>query len=383
MKISFRMLVLVLWTGLLGNLLAGCDDDDDKLNTTITGVSNLFAPADNSFVRLLPATSATVAFEWEAARAEDGTVVQYEVLFDKEAGDFSAPVFASTSGQNGLEPRLTLTHAELNKIANLAGIQALTRGKLKWTVAASKGTNVVRATATRLLEVERPAGFSEIPADLFLTGDATEAGTNLAQAIKFKQVASGVFELYTSLKPGTYRFVDRASGTGKQFYITGSVIREGSTGSTSPATAKQPYRLSLDFNNAAATLTQIRKVSLWVAAENRVTQELTYRDNSSWKVENALIEFFQESWGRDERYKFILTEVDAAGQVTEKQYGSTNIDNQRPTDTSPPSYYYVVPVATSRYDYTFKWKSAVDRARVDMTLKMQPAAPYTHEVVVR
>ncbi len=40
-------------------------------------------------------------------------------------------------------------------------------------------------------------------------------------------------------------------------------------------------------------------------------------------------------------------------------------------------------MATSQYDFTFKWKSAADKAKVDMTLKMQASGPYTHEVVVR
>src|SRR6187549_514707 len=143
--------------------ITACDDDDDSINTTISPVKSLFAPADNLFVKLAPTTEASVVFEWEQSKAEDGTLVLYEVAFDKESGDFSSPVYKLVSDSKGLENSLTLSHKDLNKIANFAGIPSLGTGKLKWTVLASKGINVIQAEAARNIEVERPAGFAEIP----------------------------------------------------------------------------------------------------------------------------------------------------------------------------------------------------------------------------
>ena len=78
-------------------LVTSCDDDQDSINVNITPVTTLYAPNDNIFVKLQPTTEASVVFEWDMARAEDGTVVLYEVAFDKESGDFSAPVYKVVS----------------------------------------------------------------------------------------------------------------------------------------------------------------------------------------------------------------------------------------------------------------------------------------------
>lgn len=362
--------------------LTGCTDKNE-LNTNITSVTNFFSPADNLFVKLQPASNASVTFEWERARAEDGTLVLYEVAFDKENGDFSTPVYIMPSNSNGMENRLSISHGDLNRIANMAGIKSLEQGKMKWTVVASKGINAVRASTYRTLEVERPAGFANIPADLYLTGSATEAGTDLAQAIQFKQLSSGIFELYTSLKEGTYKVVDRNTGTPASFTIDGQLIRESEAAAASPASTPKAYRLRLDFNNAAATLTEIEAVEVWFAPDGRIIHSLTYQGNGIWKKEDAAIEFKQESWGRDERYKFRFTEKNSAGESRYQYYGSTNSDNSRPTDASPAAYYYMVPVNDSRWDFSYKFRTEADRANVDIVVKFQPGGPYTHEVIVK
>ncbi|HJT75420.1 MAG TPA: SusE domain-containing protein, partial [Chitinophaga sp.] len=182
-----------------GLLLAGCQKDNE-LNTNLKAVSRLTAPVDDKYIKLQPATSASVSFEWDQARAEDGSLVLYEVVFDKADGDFSDPLTTIASDGGGVQNKLTLSHKDLNSIAGKAGIAALATGKLKWTVNASKGYNILRAEESRIIEVERPNGFAEIPVDVYLTGEATESGTDLSKAIKMKSTAAGVFEIYTSLK---------------------------------------------------------------------------------------------------------------------------------------------------------------------------------------
>ncbi|MBG8555461.1 SusE domain-containing protein [Hymenobacter guriensis] len=379
-----RLLNPLLFLLLLASgLLSSCkDEDDDALDGTITPVSNFISPGDNTFVRLDPASNAAITFEWSQARAADGTLVLYEVMFDEEGGDFSSPVYTTTSGTNGQDTKLVLTHGDLNRIANLAGIKAQEKGKLKWTVNASKGLNVLPATAARVIELERPAGFATIPANLYLTGSGTEAGTDLSMAMPFKRISAGVFELYTRLSPGEVKLVDQTTGTPTAYYMDGNKLREGDQ-ATSPATAPAVYHIQLDFNNSATTLTEIVSIGLWVSAENKVKADLPYVGNGVWKVENTPIEFFQESWGRDERYKFLVTQKDAAG-VTSKQYlGSTNRDNQRATANSPAEYFFLTPGPDNQYDYTFKFQSEADGKNADITVKMQPDGPYTHQVTLR
>jgi hypothetical protein len=370
---------ILLWCFLTmaASLFITSCDDDDSINTNISPVKSLFAPADNLFVKLAPTTEASVVFEWEQSKAEDGTLVLYEVVFDKESGDFSSPVYKLVSDSKGLENSLTLSHKDLNKIANFAGIPSLGTGKLKWTVLASKGINVLQAEAARNIEVERPAGFAEIPADLYITGDATEAGTDLANAIKFKQTASGVFELYTSLSAGSYQLVDRLTATHKTFSIDGSQIKQD--GSTT-VTGDKVYRLRLDFNNAAANVVEVTKVELWFAPDGAFWFDLPYTGNSVWEATDKSIVFKQEGWGRDERYKFRFTFNDGGVEKYE-WFGSSNSDNQRPTSTSPLAYWFMFPVNDSRWDYCFKFDGAVDNKTADVRVIFSPTASYTHEVI--
>ncbi|RYE22256.1 MAG: hypothetical protein EOP51_13730, partial [Sphingobacteriales bacterium] len=198
-----RNIFCILIAGIIASVFAGCKKDKTLQNSNVTAVTNLFAPENNKFLKLDP-PAGTIAFEWEQAKSQDNGFVLYEVAFDKENGDFSKPVFTISSDRNGLLNKLTIAYKDLNKIAQLAGIEALATGKLKWTVMASKGINVKIGTESRIIEVERSAGFSEIPADLFITGTATEGGGNIADARHFKQTAAGVFEIYTKLKAGEY-----------------------------------------------------------------------------------------------------------------------------------------------------------------------------------
>ncbi|MCK7557101.1 SusE domain-containing protein [Chitinophaga sedimenti] len=203
---------ITAFTLCLAALVTGCKDDYD-MNVNIQPVDRLTAPVNDKFTKLQPATSAAVSFEWDQARAQDGSLVLYEVAFDKATGDFSNPIGKIASDGGGIQNKLTLSHKDLNSLAGKAGIAALGTGKIKWTVYASKGYNIQQAKEVRTIEVERPNGFAEIPVDVFLTGEATEAGATLGSALKMKSTTAGVFEIYTSLKNGKYQFADRNTGT--------------------------------------------------------------------------------------------------------------------------------------------------------------------------
>jgi starch-binding outer membrane protein SusE/F len=364
-------------------LISGCSKNDRDINMNISEVTAFYAPNDNVYVKLEPATAASVGFEWEQAKAEDGSLVMYEVAFAKETGDFKTPVYKVSSDGNGVQNKLTLSHKDLNRIANLAGIQALSTGKLKWTVLASKGTNVRQATTSRTIEVERPAGFAEIPTEVFLTGTATEGGTNLASAIKLKQTSPGVFEVYTSLRSGTYNFVNRIQGTSTSYQVQGGFLKEGPA-VASPTTDTKVYRIELDFNNAAVRLLEVTKVGYWFAPNNVLAAELTYAGNSTFTATNVPIVFKQESWGRDERYKFRMTLKPLAGGADiVEDWGSVNRDNSRPTATTPASWYNLFKQNVSQWDYTFKFPTEADNKNVDLVLNFKPDAAYHHQVIIK
>ncbi|MBB1286008.1 SusE domain-containing protein [Flavisolibacter sp. BT320] len=367
---------------LLAFTFGGCKKDERDINMNLTEVSAIYAPVDNVFVKLEPATSASVVFEWEQAKAEDGSLVMYEIAFDKEGGDFSAPIYKISSEGNGVQNKLTLSHKDLNRIANFAGIQSLSKGKLRWTVLASKGTNVKMASVSRTIEVERPAGFAEIPTEVYLTGSGTEAGADLASAIKMKSTGPGVFEIYTQLKPGNYGFVNKLTGTPTSYQVQGSFLKEG-PGTATPTTTPKVYRIELDFNNAAVKLTEITKVGYWFAPRNAIESELAYAGNGVFKAENVKVEFRQESWGRDERYKFRMNLKAADGTESVEDWASFNRDNSRPTATTPAAWYNVFKQNVNQWDYTFKFPAEADLKNVDMFLNFKPDAPYNHQIVIK
>lgn len=371
---------ICLIIGLLG--LMGCAKEDRKINMNLTEVSALYTPEDNLFVKLEPSTSASVIFEWEQAKAEDGSLVMYEIAFDNESGDFDVPVYKMASDGNGVQNKLTLSHKDLNRIANLAGIQSLETGKLKWTVLASKGINVKKSSVVRIIEVERPAGFAEIPSQIFITGSATEAGTDVNNAIEMKSLSPGVYEIYTKLSEGTYHFLSRRDENATSYQIHETFLREGEA-VESPNESGEVYRIELDFNNAAVKMANVEGVGLWFAPHNHIQAELKYDGNGVFILEDEPIEFKQEGWGRDERYKFRMLLKDGNGDEIIEDWGSINRDNQRPNASTSESWYKIFKQDVNQWDYCFKFPDDADMATVDIILSYNPGADYYHEVIIK
>ncbi|MEO6547598.1 MAG: SusE domain-containing protein [Ferruginibacter sp.] len=355
-------------------LLLSCKKDERSLNENLTPVGALVAPLDQAAVQLEPTTSASVIFMWEKTVAADGDFVLYEIAFDKETGDFSKPVYKSVSDGGGVQNQITFTHKVLTKIAALAGIQSSSTGKLKWTVIASKATNKKAAAVSRILTLTRPAGFAEVPAELYLTGSATEGGTDITKAIMLKKLEAGVFEVFTSLKPGTYQLTDKASADGKKFFIEGTVIKEGATMVTVTDPLKI-YHIRYDFNVASVLeTTEIQSLGLFMSAYNTEIAQLDYAGNGVFASPVTPIQFYQFSWGRDERYKFAAHTP--AGII---YYGSTNANNVSPVG-QPASYFYLTPVSNNQWDNTYKFNPSADMHNVKVTVNFGAFGPYTHEV---
>lgn len=360
-------------------LMLSCKKEKvDNVSTSIVA-ANIVAPANNTLINLDPASNAVVSFEWNAASTANFTLAFYKVVFDKEGGDFTKPVYTGIPGKVGSENKLSLSHKEMNKIAYAAGIKELNSGKVIWRVIASNG--VVSATSgSGILELKRPLGFAENPANIFITGAATEGGTDISKAQNFKKLSDGVFEIYTSLNPGTYKLVDKVTGTPLSFVIDAGMLKEG-TEVTSLATTKTVYRINLDFNKSTAIFTEIQSVGLWFSGYNKIQTVLTYDAAGLWKATDVAIVWKTESWGKDERYKFRVTEKDPLGNVTVKNWGSVNKDNSRATATSPASYFLLKEVDNSQYDYTFKF--AAESQKTDIEFRLQAAADYTHKVIFK
>ena len=358
----------------------GCKKDSNSLNTTVTPVATFFAPKDSSFYDL--ASTSSVQFEWDQSLAADGNLVMYIIAFDKKDGDFSSPLYSIASDGNGLYNRATLSKDVLNKICKLAGVEPSASGTLKWTVYATKGVNKVKSTISRYITLQRPFGLDNPPVDVYLTGSATEGGTDITKAIKLKQTSSGKYEIYTSLKSGAYHFVDKTTGaTINGYYLNGNAIKEG--GDSTKVSTVGTYRISLDFNVLTSTITTIKKIDFWYCSLSAFKGSFNYTSNGVWEMKNYTVVPTNMGGWTDTRYKFRVVVNNGTSDAEEWWGNSDHEGGNPPTASSPQSFYYLFPADNNQWNYGFKFADAATNKSVDLQLIFSPSvANYTHSVTI-
>jgi len=384
-----KYLKLSTWAILLAtfSLLTACDDEQE-LNLNLTEVETLYTPEDDLFVQLKPAQSFSHTFEWSSAHAEDGSLVLYEVAFDHEGGDFSQPFYTTVSNGKGVERKLTLSHADLNKIATLAGADFFEKVKLRWTVLAAKGSNIKPALESRTIELERPGGFAVLPADLYITGSATEGGTSTSSALKMKQNEPGKFEIYTKLTSGTYKFLDGTGAGARSFYIKdedgAKVI--GTNSETTYSESDKVFRVRIDFNSLGVEIDEVKSVGFWYCWENKILYDLSYAGGGIWSVEGVTVNLSPVPWGLEERHKYKVVLNDGASDK-EEWWGYVSDDSPGQDGkygTAPASYFYAYKIASNnQWNHAFKLdRNAVQGKVCDFFLKFTTDAPYATDYVV-
>lgn len=269
----------------------------------------------------------------------------------------------------------------MNKIAGMIGIKASDTGTFKWTVFSSKGTQAVKSGQENTISITRLAGFEDLPIDVYVTGEGSEGGTDLSKAHKMKAVAGGDFEVYTRLAGGKpFYFTDGISGLSREFYTSDGLVKENGT-TTVPTDGI--YRIMLDFNTGACTYTLVDRIMFYFCPDGAHLFELPYEGYGVFRVKGQTVTFKQESWGRDERYKFRMFVKENAGAGEEKEYewGTLNSTDSRPTPTSPESYYYLRLIdGGSQWDDKWKLMADFDGVPADYTVYLQADGPYTHSI---
>lgn len=370
---------MVLLAGIMS--ITSCKKDVHALNTDVAAVSSLTLPANNASLVLQPSSGSGVVFQWAASSTKD--LVLYEVAFDKADGNFSKPLYKVLADGSGVSNKATITQKTLNTIASMAGIASSSTGSLKWTVITSLAANSATSSAANTIQITRPAGFAVLPNALYLTGTATETGADLSKALSMKKVSDGVFELYTSLQAGTYNFAETATGTPTTYSIqNGTTVQAG--GSTTVTGSKAVYRISVDLTTASAKLTQIVEVGYWSAPLGKIEFTLPYIGGSQWQADNTTVVVPQESYGLDSRYKYRFTVADATGTQSYEWYGSKNSDNPDPNSTTDPSYWNMVSVNNSQFDFCFKLIPAADNKSCKINVNYSPSiANYNNTITIK
>jgi len=347
-------------------LLPSCKKDSHPLNTNVSPVSSLTAPNDQASFDL-KAGGGNVQFQWAAVNSTNP--VLYEVLFDKADGDFSHPIYKALSDGKGVQNQATISQDTLNQVAKAAGIAQLSSGTLKWTVMVSLAYNAKLSSQSRTIAVTRPI---ELPTTLYITGSATEGGADASKALAMKQASLGVFEIYTSLQPGTYQLMDKVDGTGNKYYIDGQGNLQVGNSTTTISAAKAAYRITANLNTLSANVVSISAIGLYMSAYNSEIGSLSYIGNGTWENPKIPVTFYQFSWGRDQRYKFILHT--SAG---DEWWGSTNANNVDPAGQAAP-YFYLVPATNDQWNNTYKFPAAADTHNVKADVYFQASGPYMH-----
>lgn len=372
----------IKWMFIISFILVfiGCNDHMGDPDHRLAEVKTLLEPADGQSVVLQPSVSAGVYFEWEyASVAEAGTAV-YQIAFDQVDGDFSHPAYVMYSHNNGYDNYVTLTHKQLNQIAGRVGIKPADTGVLKWTVLSSKGTVVMRSGTEHTLTVTRLAGFEELPIDVYITGEASEGGTDLSKAHKMKAVANGEFEAYTKLSAAQpFCFADGTSGSPRIFHTMDGIIKESGTTTVS---TDGVYKITLDFNTGACTYTLITRIGFYFCPDDKILFELPYVGYGVFSARET-VAFKEESWGKDERYKFRMYIKENGGADAEKavEWGTLNQTDSRPTPTSPASYYYLQGFTeVSQWDNKWKLMGDFDGVPATYTVYLTADQPYTHTI---
>lgn len=376
-----KLIIKLIGITALALSFVACDDNMGDRDTRVAGVKTLVTPENGTAVVLEPTATAAISFTWtHVPENEIGTAI-YQLAFDKADGDFSRPVYLIFSADNGYANSVNITHKQMNKIASMMGVEPSTSGSFKWTVLASKGTNVAQAGPANTITITRLAGFDEIPVDLFVTGEASEGGTDRTKAHRMTVVGEGEFEVYTKLKGGQpFYFTNGASDNPKTYSTADGLIKESGT-TTVPTDGV--YRITLDYTLAACTYTLVNKIMFYFCPTDAMLFELPYVGYGVFKAEKQTVTFKQESWGRDQRYKFRMLIRENSGADTEKtvEWGTLNATDSPPTATSPASYYYLMLIDTpTQWDNKWKMMSDFDGVPADYTIYLQADGAYTHTI---
>ncbi|TKC07131.1 SusE domain-containing protein [Pedobacter frigoris] len=366
-KLAFSLIVLLTFSG--------CAKEEKFKEVTVTEVTTLYAPDNGRNVTLQASGNPSLYFEWEKAVAQDNGLVYYDVVFDKESGDFSKPIYVAPADNNGISRGAVITHKVLNQIAALAGIPSATQGTIKWTVKSSRGLTKVMSKQIRTLTITRLSGI-DAPTSVFLTGEGSEGGTNLAQALNMKGLTGGnEFEIFTRLLAGKkYSFVDSKTSASRTFSVdaSGTTFKENANGGT---VAKDGiYRVKLDFLTGSASIVEVNKIDLWMCTPQK-RNALTYQGKGVWKLTDLVPDFTSGGFG-DDRYFFWIT----MGGV-EQKLGSINRDNQPPAaGTGPYFNVYINESDKDRWNFSFKFPNR-SATKCSITLTLSPdVTDYNHAI---
>jgi hypothetical protein len=159
-----KILKQVFLTTIVALSFMACDSDENEnigLGESINDFK-LIGPTNFTTLELNPGTpTKSVIVSWEAAKTGLNGTVTYRFLLDENDGDFSSPLLAVASDNDGSASTVTLTTEQLLQV-----IEGMSASEFKWNVEAktvtAKGENtVVSSTPFTLTITASSVGISD------------------------------------------------------------------------------------------------------------------------------------------------------------------------------------------------------------------------------
>lgn len=365
--------------------VSGCSDEGNEINYNIQTGNTLYLPAEGKSVDL--SLGSDVRFEWSPSIAEDNGFVSYELLFDRENGDFSQPLAAMTSQLTGSQTYLSVSAKDLNTVARAAGIGTRASGNIRWTVRASKGINGSIYTESRLLSVTTMNSMSPLPQSITLQGEATEDPQNgIAMAVSagIDNVAAteGTFEGFTRIKGGSdFTVVD---DLGRYYLLNDDgTVTDSETPVNNRFAAEAIYWIKIDFGVMTWESNTISKIEYYAAAwaDNQmstVKRTMEYQGKGVWLLadyENTI----SDNSANDTRHRFNATLGDGSMLYLGTQ---SSLGSDYTTDYLKVNFYTKETIGNVDWDKTYNFLTADCGRAFDCYLYLNadnPAGTWWHE----
>ncbi len=362
MKRILNMLLLVVTV----MAVTACDSDDDNRQNELVSPGKLYLPRNQYPLDIT--TGQSVTFEWENSKTNNAC---YQVLFDKEDGDFSKPAYIITSTANGFMPSLEVSSATMSTIVTLCGGLPGQTVTVKWTVRTLKGLDQVTGVqdgGSRTIVVTMPNTVNPLPVTLAFQGTATEnqAAVKLNAALPVSSTSGkyigdrtqGAMECFTEFTEGTFTVKDDQDRY-FAFEDNGTMRCTYTEAAANTAPAAGIYWVYLNFNTMTWSMKQIEKVVLWnrpyFGAESQ--QPMTYKGNGVWEIVDFAWNVGTASQ-KDTRYHFKVYYTD---QSIERW--AYMIDDFRPEDkpeSNPKCFNVYRFVNKLKDDWVHSWKTTND-----------------------
>lgn len=338
-------------------------------------VETLVSPAADASVELVSIEGAKETFTWEKpADCPQLPLTSYTLKIYKDA-EGSAELGSFDAEYN---TSVDVTHLQLESIATEAGIAAGAEGTLYWGVE-SRLISYTAMSPVQALKVTRIKG---IPDQLYLTGSATEYGTEYG---RLKKLDIGKFEIYTKLSSGSYAFTDGTEGNIRKYVIDGDSVKESETDGN--WNEENIYRINIDIIEQTATVEVVSDVFFIVGVHADKPIYYDYSGKGVWEAKNVVPDFTYHDWGGgDSRYTLYLsldgTKYKLAAKT--KDFGDGNDPATEYEEGDAMYMIYELSTDDNPFDYGFKTIQSYrgqNTKHVDLKINLGPDTEFYYNYI--